>query len=377
MSRLNKGLTDQIIEEAEEEMEDPELIFNLPINMQNTVSTGSTLLDLAISGKRKKGGGVPGGIIIEIIGMSSSGKTQLMGEICSSIQAQGGKVKLGDPEAKFDPDYALRYGFKITPDILYMPDTPAEVYKEIHDFIPTGNGIIDCIATDSIAALVAGVETPTEEDTKKKKKQVEDPLIADKMGGMKPKEMHALIRKTARKLKKSSIICIFTNQILESMASYGSKKTTPGGNAVRYFASLRIELSQDSKIEEKIGFVREVPSSDGKMTKKRVEHEKIVGVECTATMIKNHIDDPYQTAPLRIIFGYGFDDVGANLQWIKEVLALNTFLAVDKTFQSLLDARKYIVENKKQSLLKDMVMTYWYEIESKFQNKLQMEERVR
>lgn len=373
MSKLQKdSLEEQIVSE---ESDDTELIFSLPINMQTVISSGSTLLDLAISGKRKKGGGIPGGIIMEAFGKSSSGKSQLLGEICANVQAQGGKVRLGDPEAKFDPTYAECYGFHIGPDTLYIPDTPADVYKEIVNFETTGDGIIDCIATDSIAALVAGVEM--EETKDKKKKKTEDPLIADKMGGMKPKEMHALIRKAARKLKKSNILCLFTNQVHDSMNAYGSKDNIPGGNAVPYFASLRLSMKQIGVLEEKVGFIREVPDAEGKISKKRVEHEKVFGIESMVKCVKNHIDDPYREAPVRLVFGYGFDDIGANLKWLKEVLALNTFLAVDKSFITLLDARKYIVENSKQSVLRDMVTDYWYEIETKFQNKLHMEKRVR
>jgi recombination protein RecA len=376
MGRLNKGdITNQI---ANEEPDDNDMNFIFHGDMQNTVSTGSTLLDLAISGKRKHGGGIPGGIIMEIFGSSSAGKSQLMGELCSSVQAQGGKVRLGDPETKFDPAYAARYGFNIGPDTIYIPDTPADVYKEIHNFVPTGNGIIDCIATDSIAALVAQAEmTPMDDEAKKKKKLTEDPLIADKMGGMRPKEMHALIRKAARKLKKSSILCIFTNQLHDNMNAYGSKGRVPGGHAVPFFATLRISLAMDKKIGEKIGFAREITDAKGIITKKRIEHEKIIGIETTATLVKNHIDDPFREAPLRIIFGYGFDDIGANLQWLKEVLALNTYLAVDKDFTSLLDARKYIQENKKQAELREMVCHYWMEIEQKFHDKLGYESRER
>jgi recombination protein RecA len=379
MGMLKRGtITDQI---AAEEPDDDESDMNFEFHgdMRNTVSTGSTLLDLAISGKRKHGGGIPGGIIIELFGPSSSGKTQLMGEICASVQKQGGKVRLGDPETKFDPAYASRYGFNIQPDTIYIPDTPADVYKEIYNFVPTGNGIIDCIATDSIAALVAKAEmTPMDDATKKKKKLTEDPMIADKMGGMKPKEMHALIRKAARKLKKSSILCIFTNQLHDNMSAYGARGRVPGGHAVPFFATLRISLSLDQKIEERIGFVREIgKSADGKSLTKRIEHEKVIGIETTATLIKNHIDDPFREAPLRIIFGHGFDDIGANMQWLKEILGMSMYLAVDKGFVSLLDARRYIQENKKQAELREMVCHYWMEIEQKFHDKLGYESRER
>jgi len=381
MGRLNKGtLTEQIANEEPDD--DDDMSIDFPVDMQRTVSTGSTLLDLAISGNRKPGGGIPGGIIIELFGPSSSGKTQLMGEICASVQAQGGKVKLGDPEAKYDTIYAARYGFNIDKDTIYFPDTPAEVYKEIYNFQPTGGDIIDCIATDSIAALVAQVDTnppPVEDDEGKRKKKDKDKdvLIGDKMGGMKPKEMHALIRKAARKLKKSKILCVFTNQLHDSMASYGSKKSTPGGHAVPFFATLRISLSQDKKITETIAFIRDVADAKGNITKKRVEHEKVIGIETTAFTIKNHIDDPYREAPLRIIFKHGFDDIGANLQWLKETLALTSYPAVNKVFPVLLDARKYIQENKLQGALREMVCKYWLEIEQKFHDKMDYESRER
>lgn len=377
MSRLNKGDISTIAEQIEQEpkLEGDFEFFDFPINMENTVSTGSTLLDLAISGSRKRGGGIPGGIILEVFGANSTGKTQLMGEICADAQSKGGKVRLGDPEAKFDPAYAERYGFHISPDTIYMPDTPADVYREIHNFQPTGDNVIDVIATDSIAALIASAEMGPDE---LKKKSAEDPLIADKMGGMKPKEIHALIRKATRRLRRSNILCIFTNQQHDSMAKFGAAKKTSGGNAIPYYASIRIELKYNSKITEKVGIAREVSKKDDKKpTMKRVEHEKVIGIECTATCVKNHIDDPYREAPLRVIFGYGFDDIGSNLQWLKDNLALNTYLAVDKEFTSLSDAIRYTEENNKEKLLKEMVIVLWQEIETKFRNKIKRKERLR
>jgi RecA/RadA recombinase len=252
-----------------------------------------------------------------------------------------------------------------------MPSTPADIFKELYGFIPTGEGIIDCVATDSIAAIVASAEM----EPPKAKKGDDNPLIADKMGGMKPKEMHALLRKSVHKIKNTGLLCLFTNQLHDSMSSYGPSKSVPGGHAIPYYTVLRIELKQTGKIEEKIGFIRELKNADGKEVKKRIEHDKIIGIECKATLVKNHIDDPWREAPLRIIFGYGFDDVGANLTWIKQVLGLNQFLAVDKSFTSLLEATQHIEKMDLETDLRHMVTHYWREIETRFAEKTRRKPR--
>lgn len=262
-------------------------------NFEYIISTGSTLLDLAISGGILRGGGIPGGIMLELSGPSGAGKTSLMAEMCTSAQSRGGKIKILDPEGRLNKDYCEKFGLRITPEDYGRPDT----VKEVFDIIEENWGevdkkgeekTIDVIGVDSIAALSTEMEMESE----------------DKMGGKRAKDFSAGLRKTARLIAQNNRIVVFTNQERDSMASFGPRRTTPGGMAVKYYASLRIRVSLDKKIERKVKVVK--------------EEKRIIGIESMCEVIKSSIDEPYRTAPVFIIFNYGIDDTRANLQWLKD-----------------------------------------------------------
>src|SRR5574343_580630 len=173
-------------------------------NFEFMISTGSTLLDLAISGGAVRGGGVPGGIMLELFGPSGSGKTSLMTEMCSSAQVRGGNVKILDPEGRLNKEYCEKFGLKIDPDDYERPDT----VKEVFDFIEEKwdgdkSKVVNIIGCDSIAALSTDMEMESE----------------DKMGGKRAKEFSAGLRKMARIIAGNNKIVVFTNQERQTMAS--------------------------------------------------------------------------------------------------------------------------------------------------------------
>ncbi len=304
----------------------------LPRPSDYIISTGSTLLDLAISGKRNKGGGLPGGILVEIFGPSSSGKTALLVEICASAQEDKGKVRFLDPEARLDKEYAEIYGMHLNKDDYHRPDTVEEMFKYINEW-DTDPNVINVIGADSLAALSTELELEK----------------GDKMGMKRAKDFSTGLRKICRKIAAQNKLLICSNQIRQS--DYG--EVTPGGKGIPYYASLRIRIKQKAKIEKK-----------KKVREKNIV--KIVGIESECEIIKNSLDDPFRTAPIRILFGHGIDDVGANLQWLKTTLGLSKYNAIDSEYQSLDQAVAYIEKNNYEDKLREEVIDLFMEIEEKF-----------
>lgn len=301
------------------------------------VSTGCTLLDLAISGGRVSGGGIPGGILMEISGPSGSGKTALAVDIGSSVQFNGGDVDIADPEARLDQEYTNIYGLTLPKENYTRPNTVTDVFDDLKEWEPENEKVINVSIVDSIAALSTDMEMGE----------------GDKRGQRKAKELHAGCRTTARLIAHSNKLVVFTNHEMDG--EYG--KITPGGKAVPYYASLRIRVRQTKKIEVK------------RKLKSKKEVKKIIGIQSECTITKSSIDDGYRSCPLYIVFGVGIDDVRGNLQWYKDMLRGTKYLAVDKEFQRLNDAIKYIETEDYEADLREMVIDLWNEIEEGFKIK--------
>jgi recombination protein RecA len=338
MSKLRKRRKEkkeelEEVEEAEESQ--PSLIYK-PIATDRVVSTGSTLLDLAISGKRVRGGGIPPGIMVELFGPSSSGKTTLLVEIGASVQDKGGEVNIADPEARLDDEYTKQHGLKVPADNYTRPDTVKELFGNILTWEPENEKAINLYGADSIAALSTDMEMSKD---------------GDKRGQRKAKELSEGCRKTARIISQDNKLVVFTNQ--ERQAEFG--KTTPGGFAVGYHASLRIHIARANRVEP----TKKLASG--------VSVKKTIGIHSKATVVKSSIDDEYRVAPVYIIFGFGIDDVRANLQYLKDMTKGSKYDAVDKSFKSMDYAIKHIETNNLEHELRENVIDMWEEIELKFQ----------
>ena len=306
-----------------------------PIDKSIVVSTGSTLLDLAISGGRIRGGGLPGGIMVEVHGPSGSGKTALAVDIASSVQNKGGEADIMDPEARLDKEYARIYGLSINKENYSSPKQVVDVFNNINEWDPVNKNVINVKIIDSIAALVSNLESTDE---------------GDKRGQAKAKELHAGCRKTSVNIATDNKLIVFTNHEMDG--EYG--KVTPGGKAVPYYSSVRIRIKQKTKI------MPEKKMASGKMVK------MVTGVLSTCTVIKNSVDNGFREAPLYIIYGQGIDDVRANLQWYKEMMNSTKYIAVDKEYQRLDFAIRYIEENDLEGELRELVIDLWEEIQEKF-----------
>lgn len=315
------------------------------------ISTGSTLLDLAISGGRVRGGRIPAGILVEIFGPSGSGKTVLLSELAGMIQWQGGQVMFHDPEARLNKQFARIFGLK-TDEMNYSnPDTVPEVFAAVRKWKPDPKKVIRKVSekdpihgifADSLAALSTDMEMDKDE--------------GDKMGMRRAKEFSEELRKTCRIIAQNNYLMVCSNQIRQTISEFGPKYKSPGGEAIGFYSSLRLRTSIIKKIKAKKMFA-------GK------EVTRIVGVTIEVEVFKSSIWKPFRTAPLTILFDYGIDDIGQNLQFIKDH-SNNTVYTVDgDRLDKSINKSIYLIERSGwEDMLKEEVIDLWERIERKFES---------
>ena len=338
---------DQAVESTKESAE-MEALEDLVLSWKQTLSTGSTLLDLAISSGRKYGGGIPGGILVEIYGRSGSGKTSILSELCGSAQASGGEIMFQDPEARLDEEYAKTYGVDVPKKGYFQPNTVTELFDNFTKWNPKSNDSINVMAADSLAALSTELEMEK----------------GDKMGMRRAKEFSTEFRKHCRFINEKGWIIACSNQVRQG--DYGD--VTPGGKATEFYASLRISVNQKEKLYKE----RQMTNEDGKKGKKI---KRAFGIRSHCIIQKSSIDKPYRDVPIYIVFDYGIDDVRGNLQWLKDTMGYTTYKAVDKTYNRIDLAIDYIEAQNLEEALRKEIIEVWNQVEKRFKQERKKKKR--
>lgn len=274
-----------------------------------TVSTGSLSLDIALGI-----GGLPMGRIVEIFGPESSGKTTLTLEVIAQAQKAGKTCAFIDAEHALDPIYAGKLGVNVDDLLVSQPDT-GEQALEICDML-VRSGAVDVIIVDSVAALTPKAEIEGE--------------MGDTHVGLQARLMSQALRKLTGNLKNANCLCIFINQIrMKIGVMFGNPETTTGGNALKFYASVRLDIRRTGAIK------------DG---------DEIIGNETRVKVVKNKVAAPFKQADFQILYGEGFSkeselvDLGVKCKLIDKSGAWYAYKG-EKIGQGKANAMKYLKEN--------------------------------
>jgi recombination protein RecA len=274
-----------------------------------TISTGALAIDLALGV-----GGLPRGRVVEIYGPESSGKSTLAMHVVAEAQRNGGICAYIDAEHAMDPVYAKNIGVDIDELLISQPDT-GEQALEIADML-VRSGALDVVVIDSVAALTPRAEIEGE--------------MGDSHVGLQARLMSQALRKLTANLNKSNTICIFINQLREKIGvMFGSPETTPGGRALKFYSSVRLDIRRIEAIKDGV---------------------EVVGNRTRVKVVKNKVAPPFKQCEFDIMYGRGISregsllDIGVDLGLVKKSGAWYTYDG-EQLGQGRENAKQFLTDN--------------------------------
>ncbi len=277
------------------------------------IPTGSLGLDVALGI-----GGLPKGRVVEIYGPESSGKTTLTLQVIAEAQKQGGTAAFVDAEHALDPVYAEKVGVNIEELLISQPDT-GEQALEITDML-VRSGAIDIIVIDSVAALTPKAEIEGE--------------MGDTHVGLQARLMSQALRKLTGNIKRSNCMVVFINQIrMKIGVMFGSPETTTGGNALKFYSSVRLDI-------RRIGAIKKA--------------DEILGNQTRVKVVKNKMAPPFKMAEFEIIYGHGISregeliDIGVKEDIVEKSGSWYSYQG-DRIGQGKENVREYLIENPEKA----------------------------
>ena len=273
------------------------------------VSTGSLGLDIALGV-----GGLPRGRVVEIYGPESSGKTTLTLQVIAEMQKQGGTCAFVDAEHALDIQYAQKLGVNLPDLLISQPDTGEQALEIVDSLVRSG--AVDLIVVDSVAALTPKAELEGE--------------MGDSLPGLQARLMSQALRKLTAHIKKTNCMVIFINQIrMKIGVMFGSPETTTGGNALKFYASVRLDIRRTGTIKK---------------------GDEAIGNETKVKVVKNKVSPPFKTAEFDILFGEGISrhgeiiDMGVTANILEKSGAWYAYKG-EKIGQGRDNAREFLREN--------------------------------
>jgi recombination protein RecA len=273
------------------------------------VSTGSLGLDIALGV-----GGLPRGRVVEIYGPESSGKTTLTLQVVAEMQKLGGTCAFIDAEHALDIQYAQKLGVNLQELLISQPDTGEQALEIVDALVRSGS--VDLVVIDSVAALTPKAEIEGE--------------MGDSLPGLQARLMSQALRKLTGTIKKTNTMVIFINQIrMKIGVMFGSPETTTGGNALKFYASVRLDI-------RRIGSIK--------------KGEEVIGNETKVKVVKNKVSPPFKTAEFDILYGQGISREGEIIDMGVEAKVLEksgSWFAYkgEKIGQGKDNAREFLKEN--------------------------------